>query len=283
MVYKRRRRFPRRRRFKRRVRKSLSRGKRFRSRMRRRSNKFRCRVRGHKVLTLNGTIAPYKVAWHEFHDVLSNLTFFGPLLELSSSYVYRANSVYDPKYSASGTFNQTASYYNWFSKLYGRYMVVKSEIVATMRQQSPVQQTLSGKTANYKPLRWGIMLNDDTNVDNYSTMNWTNMIQQPNSVHGIACGNNNHDAVSTLKCTFDARRDLANYSRTTAGGNVGGNPSGEKYFQIWYQVQDMVIIVGDSHVVPEWGLDVYIKYKVIWSNAQDITGFKNETFEMAQS
>jgi hypothetical protein len=151
---------------------------------------------------------------------------YGELISMSTtavaplkSYLYRANSAYDPDYTAVG---HQPLYYDQYQAIYDQYVVLGSKI------------TVQFMTAGAQNVIVGINLDDDsTTLTVLSTL-----LEQNNSVQTVLAGTCSDNC--TLSMTYapmmafgvDAKSDGASQV------SVGANPTEEAYWLLWATCQD---------------------------------------------
>jgi len=136
------------------------------------------------------------------------------------SYLFRANSIYDPNYTGTG--HQPLGYDQW-AGLYNHYTVISSKINISIIPNLTTSQYLPGNVV-------GIFLSDDVT---FSGTNLTQLMEQGYTNYKylqMYPGN----GVDTLKHSFNAKRfynvkDVKD-NQVTLGALVGSNPSEEAYF-----------------------------------------------------
>lgn len=156
-------------------------------------------------------------------DVPLNLTLPG----LIGYHYFRANSIYDPDYTATG--HTMAGYNNMFA-LYNHYLVVGSKITVTWSNGA-------GETSGDVPCRVGTFIDADASI---GATNYYELIENGHgSSRLMASGNSNLYKITRTGATYSPKKffnvqdpkDL----RESLGSQFGANPSEGAFFAVWAQ------------------------------------------------
>lgn len=144
-------------------------------------------------------------------------------------YVFRANSIYDPDYSAAG--HQPMGY-DQLSALYAHYVVLSSTIVARYRHFEATDKYLAVT---------GVLLSSSyTPVTNL----WTTLVEQPRDVcssqySDSATSTSGQPLLSLRGPVYNAKKFFGvkdpQDAASTIGASVTTNPSDGAYFIFWTQ------------------------------------------------
>lgn len=167
---------------------------------------------------------------------------------------FRANSIYDPDYTATG--HTMAGYNNMFA-LYNHYLVLGSKITVTWSNGA-------GETAADVPCRVGTFIDADASI---AATNYYELLENGKGTSKvIATGNANlHQTTKTTaiyspKKFFNIQdpKDL----RESLGSQFGANPSEGAFFAVWAQpigsytanltanvIIDMVVSFGEPKTI----------------------------------
>lgn len=142
-----------------------------------------------------------------------------------ATYTFRANSIYDPNYTGTGS--QPISHDQW-SAFYGRYTVIGAKI--------RVYNNDTYATGTALPFLFGVQVNSDlASVTN----DYVLLVQQGRDKFQIH--NSNYDKSRSVRKGFSLKKffNLANVkdNMTTHGAHFGSNPTEIAYFTLWAQDQ----------------------------------------------
>lgn len=182
-------------------------------------------------------------------------------LGTSSVYTLRANSPYDPQYSASGTFNQTAAGYKLWSTLYDHYTVISSKVTYVFRQA----QTLS-TSVNAADLKVGVIAHDNATL---TGSNWVQISANPRARVKTMHMTADSKGYCKITLTFSAKKFFSCANpldiKDNIGAAVGYNPLDQCFFIPFWQ---------DAAIGTETGikfnLEIYMTQNVIFSERHDV-------------
>lgn len=170
-----------------------------------------------------------------------------------ATYTYRANSIYDPNYSAGG--HQPLGY-DQLSVLYAHYIV----------QRAHIKVRVAGSIAGTAGVFTLSLLDGPT-----SPTPWTAITEQPRCKFMVLSGTGSASKdVPSLSIDFNAKSFFGvtdvNDNRDSIGALVGANPEDCAYFSISYQAADLS---ADMNAI---GVVVTIEYDVLFSERENLAG-----------
>lgn len=178
---------------------------------------------------------------------------------------FRANSVFDPDYAASGTFNETAAGHTLMSTWYSQYEVLRSAIVVTLRQEYGAAAN-DWSTISDRPQTWSVTLSPNTNIGVGDTAMYQN---DPNTVTTVWTPRpTGHGATRTLKKRFNLRANSSITGDASSHAAVNANPAEDWFFHISSAWLDGATKVNNG---PGVLLDVRIYYVVRYFDRKKIT------------
>lgn len=140
------------------------------------------------------------------------------------SYVFRANSIFDPNFTGTG--HQPMAH-DTYETLFNHYMVVGAKLTVVC----------SSDTGQSKPFVMGSYLGDGSTVP-YT--NASEFIEAKKGSWAVGQGRQAEPLVSVSK--FSARQFFncqdTKDNRKNLGASFGSNPNEDAYFVIWYQNED---------------------------------------------
>lgn len=223
--------------------------------------------------TVGGIITPKRIVVCKYVDVVGPMQYgmgYGSTYETGTGQTWRANNPYDPRYAASGTFNSSASGFRFWAGMYNTYKVLSSTITAVVRQQGGIQ--------NGTPIVFGLSLDDNASKVG-GLVNWEQVSQDPRTVQGTLYPNANGDAKVVLKKKFNARRDIGSAS-VESWTDVYVAPPQEQYFMLSMQNKDHSANLSLGVLCY---VDVYIQYKVLFSDLRDFDTVPTVAASMGQA
>ncbi len=164
-----------------------------------------------------------------------------------ASYVYRANSVYDPQNPVGG--HQPIGFDIW-EQLYNHYLVLGSKITC---------QFVAGDVNVNDPYVCGAFTSDDSV---FSTANFTTLIEQGLSSYTVLQPSSNGN-LPRRKAFYSPRKffaikDIAD-NAARLGSAVSGNPDEMAYFVLWAAALDQSTNVGAIRAL------ITIEYTVLFA------------------
>lgn len=184
----------------------------------------------------------------------------GAFYGLGSIYVIRMNSPYDPCSATLTTFDQCASNYTFWSRLYNHYRTIKAKIVTKFRQVGPVADSYRGA-----PLLVGCRIDDDSTL---AYTGWEQLTGDPKVkfkvMNWTATGGDSNEV--TLTQWYVAKRDA--FDKADAGAMMGYNPTDIVYACPFYQSLTKVSIPTG---VPDLNIYQHITYYVELTESREPT------------
>lgn len=239
---------------------------RFRSRpakRRRLAAKVGRRVRA-KVNATGRVLSPMKWISTPYCDFKQLTMVSSGLPQGSTSVIWRANSIYDPLWAASGTFNQKSAMFNYMTTLYNHWCVVASSIKVSIKQAA---FGYSGGAVAWKPIVFMLRLDDDATT---TPSAWTDAATDPNVTYKTHFYESDTHQGLTLKQSFSTAKWFHNstpWKTPSLCGDVSTNPTEAAYYVLQWQNKTMV---DDSSVPPAVYVNVRIHYKVVFFEPRDI-------------
>jgi len=192
----------------------------------------------------------YRVVKHKYVEQFSLPAAAGA--GLVRSYVFHANSTWDPNYTGTG---HQPLYRDEMAAMYKYYIVVASSIKVTFAQTDTTQQV------------YGIICTQDTSLFNDPTLLSEQYGYRKNAL------NSNMNYPLVLRATFDARKKnntdlkslMADSDQLTAPGSSPDTKVGYLY-HIWSGPQDPAVTLTAQKCMVE------ITYATVWLQPQDAIG-----------
>lgn len=236
--------------------------KRRRFKPRRRLIAKRRRVKSRRFSTISGLRFTTRWVKSKYVDHQSNQQFVTGAFSNAttiSGWIYRANSVFDPKYAATGTYNVRSTAHAFLATMYNKYCVVRATCVVEVSQ--------------------GLMLEDDgremvfiLKVDADASLpaqKFSAFIQDEDTCLRKFKANADGTARVTLKITYDAKRWNKNpkpWTDPTLNTAVAANPSDEVYFIFGGVMADGAVATPSC----EFNITTRIYYTVVYNDIRDI-------------
>lgn len=226
-----------------------------------------------------GVLGPRRMVKSKYVDFLSDQYIAqntGSSIIWSTGTTWRANSVFDPRFAATGTFNLTSSAYKFWAALYNHYTVLRATIDVTIRQQNPyiANQNTSRSVA------FVLLLDDDANASNF--LSWEEAVVNPFAKHAIVTFTTDINAKCRLRMTYTPRKMFgAKYAtdKSDAGAATGNNPVDTAYFMLGWQMADKQNAPFNSAA---FSVAVKISYLVQFDDPKDISSLPS-TMAMIES
>lgn len=239
---------------------------------RRRVRKLRFKARKAKggyttVPRTVGTLVPqkmtFKARWNDYRELALTAGTTG--YNTNAGLVWRANSIFDPCYAATGNFNLTASMYRYFAGIYGKYCVLSSRILVVARQK--VQPL-----GLYDPTKIVLRRDKDLNPGPAnSTVKWTDFLSDRNSCVREYRPNNNYDCKTTLKMGYKMKKQFSANDPLARGAQLvtfGSNPAETVYFYVLVMPKDGANTWWQNQM--PIGFDIVVRFNVEFSEAKDL-------------
>lgn len=151
------------------------------------------------------------------------------------TYVFRANSCFDPDFTGTG---HQPMMFDTYMALYDHYQVKWSSIKVTNTPTASAAQT-------YPPI-WGVYLSDVSS--GVAAMNNVNQLLEqrdhgPFKMAGLR-DNSSNLRMQTIKRSVNVRKFLGNNDASLLRGDAGTNPAEDVYFIIWTSARSIVFNPG---------------------------------------
>lgn len=178
------------------------------------------------------------------YDYCQTVVLSGSLLTPVNVVNFRANSLHDPDTQTSGSYNQFASAYKFYSSIYKRYRVDACYMKLTITQASlytPETADVAGGFATF-PYKFIIKLDDDNSFSNYSTApSWLAWSSDPAAVMGTFRPKLDGSGKCVLRHKFKLKRSCPDYllAAYRSMSEFGDNPPSPFFFQIIYCKEDV--------------------------------------------
>lgn len=212
---------------------------------------------------LGGVFTPRRFALIPYVDNITAVQVVAAdlgIFKQTTDWIWRANSVYDPKYAASGTYNQSGAAHKFFSTLYNHYMVTSSTITVTIRQVQPVVVGTNNNNSDIMCCLW----EDDDALN--SMTRWSDLISHRNA------------RIATMHCTPDAKGKVVlrlhyGYRKTfrsrpeEGGSTTDNNPVDQSFFMLGFQFKNQLT---PSYNSPQMEVSVRINYRVVYTEPKDV-------------
>lgn len=184
---------------------------------------------------------------------------------------FRCNSIYDPNGNWTGASNETATFHEFFNKLYKQYAVLKATAYFTLRPQNDFDIT----TMNAYTLKWGVFINDDQTFDG-GPHSWQEMAQHPMGKYKtMVVGNNNKS--QTIKIVYNVKQYPVDKDNIAL---FGSNPTRSVWFTPWWALAaDTAIFPPPEAPTQYFIMDTHITYKCMAYEPRD---FFNTSIGMKQ-
>lgn len=199
----------------------------------------------------------------------------------TQSTVTKLNSIYDPNNNTSGTFNEVASYHNFYQKFYHNYYVYKTVISYTIRPD--LSMVMPGippdpdvpLSFDKIPFKWGVYVDDDGSGTGLTSRTWQQMAGNPTGKwKTFAYGGKGADGSGKSKITLTWRASDTKKSndKSAHSAEFGTNP-----LELYYAVP-WIAAPNDSWSVQYFGYHVEIMatYYVVASDMKDWSNIADE-------
>lgn len=164
-----------------------------------------------------------------YHDTISLDADAGP--DGFKTYVFRANSCYDPDFTGTG---HQPMMFDQYMQIYDHYQVKWSSIKVTNIPKDTIGNT-------YPPI-WGVYLGDEATAVN-SMSNVNQLLEQrdhgPYKMSGMR-DNSTNLRLNTIKRWCNLRRFLGNKDASLQRGDASSNPAEMAFFIIWVSARTIL-------------------------------------------
>jgi len=191
-------------------------------------------------------IAPKKkLVKHNFR----NFTIERPALALlqapvlwGTATIVRVNSVYDPDFSAVGTYNTSAALYNYMSKFYKHYRVIKAVVTYTLTQRELLELAPVLPATSPAKLEFVVGCALQNSSANTLYADWTNMVTDPRMRTAKMYLSTTYDVPfgrCKLRQVYNEKSWYGAVDDDTHGADVANNPSSFVGSFVYSAVKDL--------------------------------------------
>lgn len=217
-------------------------------------------------------VPPVKYVTHTYQYV-SGPTKYGVSGDLVADMIYPispyflVNSVYDPNSAITGVYNESATLYDYMTRIYNRSEVVSCKAVFIFRQADTVNPDVD--------IGFGVRLDDDASLATTSTSWLHTRVDPRNRTAAMKC-TPNRDGLCAIKHSWNSKLWSAGYKADNDAA-TGYSPTTRRYFVPYIGTAWGTDSVGSPHIV----MSVRLYMRVRWTDPRDITGNNSAGMEQA--
>lgn len=205
----------------------------------------------------------FKARYRACNTVEFTATTPGPLCAAcGSANTIRMNSIYDPSSATTGTFNEVASYHNFFGVYYQQYKVVGTTISYTLR---PHPES-AGDWENI-PIKWGVFFDFDGSPTGLTSKTWQEMAACPDGKWTSFTwhGQGDYKQKSKITMHFDPKVHFTAVDPMNQRAQFGANPSTLLYTVPWIAAPNTDYDLNQY----KFHVEIRVTYKVVAFDMKD--------------